>query len=101
MATKALSLKEITGIIEVCGKNQVSELKFGDLVVTFHPRLQSNEASQIPTIIENTVLSRMSEENSEDEETRTLEQEALRQAQELLTDPEAHELDMIDQAAKE
>jgi hypothetical protein len=105
MSTKGLSLKEIVGIIEACGKNQVSELKFGDLQITFHQSAQSHEASQIPNqnyeVSGENILSRMSDSDSEDEETRILEQEALRQAQELLTDPESHELDMIEQAVKE
>jgi hypothetical protein len=104
---KPLSFKEICGIIETCGKNQVTELKFGDLQITFRPRAQSHEASQIPIheqvepTVERSAIFGGQEQALETEEAKTEYEEALRQAEELITDPTAHELAMIEQATKE
>ena len=97
MSTKPLSFKEISAIIKISASNGVSHLSMGGLDVTFHalaPMQLSppNDPHQYKTDITEPVTS-IVESDAEIEE--------YRRAQELITDPEAHESFMIDQASQE
>ena len=96
MSTKPLSFKEICAIIKISADSGVASLKLGGLDVVFHTRAQSNVAYQneyTPSTKITEPVTSIVESDAEIEE--------YRRAQELITDPEAHESFMIDQASQE
>lgn len=96
MSIKGLSFKEICAIIKSCKDNGVASLKFCGLDVTFDTRVQSPETYQneyIPSTKITDPVTSIVETDAELEE--------YRRAQEIVTDPEAHEAFMIDQASQE
>jgi hypothetical protein len=108
MKDRGLSFKEIVGIMKTGRECGVSELKFGQLTIYFHPQVApATAAAPIDTALdlqkwENPTIetSAGSVPSETEEERRALQEEFIR-AQELITDPAAHEEEMINLAAKE
>lgn len=105
MSNRALSLKEIIGIIKAGGDAGVEELRFGDLNIKYRSQIaQSNVAGQIFNQVEpegariavtgGNEIPLMTEADKKDE------QDEYQRAQELINDPLAHENDLIDQAIR-
>jgi hypothetical protein len=97
VTTKPLSFTQIISIIKTCGDSGVASFKLGDLDVAFHPRAQSNVAYQSEEQYPTTKITESVSQAVETDE----EVEEYRQAQELITNPEAFELDMIERATQE
>jgi hypothetical protein len=98
MSSKPLSFKEICAILKTCGESGVASLKLGDLDVSFHhPRAQSHVAHQIEDQYPTTKITETVSETLETDD----EVEEFKRAQELITNPEAFELEMIEQATQE
>jgi hypothetical protein len=110
MKDRALSFKEIVGIIKACGEHGVSKLKFGGLEIDFHTQPAPITAAEPIAFSFNedlkkwenpTVETSAGSAKSETEEERRAMQEEFIRAQELITDPSLHEEEMINLAAKE
>lgn len=110
---KKFSPTEICRIIKACKKNEVSELKVGELEVRFHEKVKLQEITTFPsrskrktdqpeTMQEFVTTSKPAVESVEEEENysehsiRTLQELAI--AQLLIDDPTAFEAEEIDAA---
>jgi hypothetical protein len=103
MQSKALSAREIIGIIKAGSEAGVCELKFSGLEIAYYPdpsQRHVEEPINIQQTVQNwegpaTVRTSGGDFDVETDEKLALEQEEYIRAQELVVDPVAHEEEMV------